>query len=61
MIMKASWVKRIFKSDEGWTAIQNLYGLNMIYTYGDVFLEKKSFCSTSWREVLETVHFIYKN
>ena len=43
--MKASWVKRIFKSDKGWTAIQNIYGLNMINTYGDVFLEKNLFAT----------------
>ena len=42
MIMKASWLKRIFKSDEGWAAIPNFYELNMIYTYGDVFLQKKT-------------------
>ena len=37
MIMKVSWVKIIFKSDEGWASIPDFYGLNKIYTYDDVF------------------------
>ena len=40
MIMKASWIKRIYKSDNGWAATPLFYGLNMIYDYGDIFLQK---------------------
>ena len=47
MIMKASRVKRIFKSDEGWASIPNL----MI---GDVFLQRGF-----WKEVVQSVHFVY--
>ena len=41
MIMNASWMKRIYKSDEGWAAIPTFYGLNMIYNNGVVFLQKR--------------------
>ena len=40
MSMNASWSKRIYKSNEGWATIPNFYGLDMIYIYGDVCLEK---------------------
>ena len=33
MVMKASWIKRIYTSDEGWAAIPKFYGLDMIYIY----------------------------
>ena len=42
---------------------QEFYGLNMIYTYGDVFLQKrqKLVCNRFWRDVVQSVYFLYNN
>ena len=61
--MEASWLKRIYKSNEAWATIPNFYGLNMMYVYGDVYLERKhkTVCNTLWRDVIQSVQFMYKN
>ena len=59
MIIKASWVKRMFKSDEGWASIPKCYVTNMIYTYGDVFLQKKNLFAIHLGESLYNVFIIY--
>ena len=63
MVLKASWVKRIYKSDEGWAAIPKLYGLNMIYRNGDVFFQKRQrlVCNRFWGDVVQSVYFVYNN
>ena len=63
MIMKASWIRRINKSDEGWAAIPNFCGFNMIHNYGDVFLQKsqKLVCNIFWRDVVQSVYAVYTN
>ena len=42
MIMKASWIKRLYKSDNGWAATPLFYGLHRTHDYGDIFLQKKT-------------------
>ena len=48
----------MFKSDEGWASIPKCYVTNMIYTYGDVFLQKKKklVCNTFRRELVQSIH-----
>ena len=60
--MKASWIKRIYKTNEGWATTPLFYGLNKIYMYGDIFLQKKSkiknvFC----RDVVQSVKLVTIN
>ena len=40
MVMKASWIKRVYTADGGWSATPIAYGLDEIYDYGDIFLQK---------------------
>ena len=62
MTMKASWVKRIYKSDEGWAATPIFYGLNKIYDYGDVFLERKNNILNEFlKNVVQSVYYVYRN
>ena len=62
MIMKASWVKRIYKSDNGWAATPIFYGLNKIYEYGDIFLERKSnIRNLFWKNAIQSVYYVYTN
>ena len=62
MTMKASWIKRIYKTDEGWAATPIFYGLTKIYEYGDVFLERKNNIQNEfWKNVVQSVYFIYTN
>ena len=62
MTMKASWIKRIYKTDEGWAATPIFYGLTKIYEYGDVFLERKNDIQNEfWKNVVQSVYFIYTN
>ena len=59
--MKASWIKRVYKSDKVWAATPLFYGLKMIYDYGDIFLQKKqTICNNFWKDV-QSVYFVYKN
>ena len=61
--MKASWLKRIYRTNEGWATIPKLYGLNIIYMYGDIFLEKqqREVNNVFWGDVIKSVLFIYKH
>ena len=60
MFMKASWIKRIYKADGGWSATPIAYGLDKIYDYGDIFLQKK-LCipNVFWKNVFQSVQYIY--
>ena len=40
MALKASWLKRIFKWDDGLVAFPKMFKLELIYIYCDVYLEK---------------------
>ena len=62
-IMKASWIKRIYKSENGWAATPFFYGLNMIYNYGDIFLQKtpQIIGNMFWNDVVQSVYSVYKN
>ena len=42
---------------------QEFYGLNMIYTYGDVFLQKRQrlVCNRFWSDVVQSGNFVYNN
>ena len=52
--MKASWIKRLYKSNVGWAATPFHYGINEVYDYGDVFLQRKN-------TIRNTFYFIYSN
>ena len=61
-IMKDSWMKRIYKSENGWAATPLYYGLNMIYNYGDIFLLKKQTIGNKfWNDVVQSVYSVYTN
>ena len=38
--MKLSWFKRLYKTNEGWAALPCTYGMDLIYKYGDLYLQK---------------------
>ena len=38
MALKASWFKRIYKSCDGWAIFPNMYGLNGVYKYGNIYI-----------------------
>ena len=60
--MKASWIKRMYKSDEGWASVPVFYGLNRIYEYGEVFLQKKlEIRNVFWKDVIMSVVEVYNN
>ena len=60
--MKASWIKRMYKSDEGWASVPVFYGLNGIYEYGEVYLQKKSeIRNVFWKDVITSVVEVYNN
>ena len=60
--MKASWIKRIYKSDEGWASTPLFYGLDNIYKYGDMFMQKKtSIKNKFWSDVIKSVCDVCKN
>ena len=62
-IMKASWIKRIYKSDDGWASTPTFYGLNKIYEYGNIFFQKKTMTikNTFWKNVLQSIQMINEN
>ena len=61
-IMKASWIKRIYKSENGWAATPLFHGLNMIYNYGDIFLQNKQTIGNKfWNDVVQSVYSVYTN
>ena len=59
--MKASWLKRLYKSNTGWASTPISYGLDKIYIYGDVFMQKKTTTLQNpfWRDVVYSVHCVY--
>ena len=60
--MKASWIKRLYKSNDGWAATPFHYGIHKIYEYGDVFLQgKNTIRNTFWRDVVNSIYNIYSN
>ena len=60
--MKASWVKRIYKSDEGWASTPIFYGLDNIYKYGDIFIQrKKSIKNNFWSDVIKSIYEVCQN
>ena len=60
--MKASWLKRLYKSDEGWASTPLSYNLDKLYAYGDIFIQKKMTIQNSfWRDVVYSVHCIFTN
>ena len=62
MTMKASWIKRLYRSDDGWAATPLQYGLGKVYDYGDVFLQRKNTIrNVFWRDVISSVYSVYSN
>ena len=62
MTMKASWIKRLYRSDDGWAATPLHYGLGKVYDYGDVFLQRKNTIrNVFWRDVISSVYSVYSN
>ena len=62
MTMKASWLKRLYKSDVGWAATPLHYGLGKIYEFGDVFLFKKNTIRNEfWKDVVNSIYQLYIN
>ena len=60
--MKASWIKRLYKSNDGWAATPFHYGINRVYEYGDVFLQmKNTIRNTFWRDVVNSIYSIFSN
>ena len=42
--------------------LHKFYGLNMIYSYGDIFLQKKQAISNKfWNDVVQSVYSVYTN
>ena len=59
-VMKASWIKRIYKADGGWSSTPIAYGLDKIYDYGDIFIQKKAgIPNIFWRNVIQSVQYLY--
>ena len=59
MIMKVSWINRIYKAEGGWSATPIAYGLDQIYDYGDIFLKKKmGIPNVFWKNVVQSIHHI---
>ena len=60
--IKASWLKRLYKSNEGWASTPLSYDLGKLYVYGDIFIQRKmTIQNTFWRDVVYSVHFILTN
>ena len=62
LIMKASWLKRLYRSDEGWAATPCYYGLKNLYEFGDIFMKKKQTIPNQfWRDVVTSIYYVYVN
>ena len=62
MTMKASWIKRIYKTNIGWVATPIFYGLDKIYMYGNIYLQKISTIKNDfWRDLIKSIHFVSVN
>ena len=58
--MKISWFKRIYATNEGWASFPNMYGMDKIYVYGDLYMRKllRTVKNQFWKDSIRSLLII---
>ena len=59
--LKASWVRRIIKGEEGWSIFPFHFKIHKIFLFGDIFLDNiyKKCNNDFWKDVIEACRSLY--
>ena len=55
--LKTTWLRRIIKTNSGWTTIPLAYEIDTCWLYGNIFLETKANNITNkfWKDVVQSI------